>query len=297
MGSLPGWNSLRKNAKRCKKASHSFWHTGLSKFVQSCAKCTRVFSSLLSEKKCVERCNCCLFFYIASLQIRLFAISYQYLLNKQVDLICVCSVNLAPQKAVGAPAAQSRRGSAFCPRMGGGAGSAWFPKIRRSLQADFSCSFFPSFSLFHFLSATLFCFWLSFCLYFVLHYFFLCVCVCVCARSRFAENSHWRKPYLFYFCPNLEWNAEQIYSPILQAWNKNSHLHVEHLTNESHFSNVITLWLIDTESNITLTAIFNLLPRKWNLTENEDAKNIDIDSSLSHFHILLSGTFPRSLDM
>ena len=67
-----------------------------------------------------------------------------------------------------------------------------------------------------------------------------------------------------------------------------SHLHVEHLTNESHFSNVITRCLIDTESNITLTAIFNLFLSKWNLTENEDAKNINIDS---HLFPVLSAPF------
>ena len=67
-----------------------------------------------------------------------------------------------------------------------------------------------------------------------------------------------------------------------------SHLHVEHLTNDSHFSNVITRCLIDTESNITLNAIFNLFLRKSNLTENEDAKNINIDS---HLFPVLSASF------
>ena len=68
------------------------------------------------------------------------------------------------------------------------------------------------------------------------------------------------------------------FRPVWHGLFQLSHLHVEHLTNESHFRNVITHCVIDTEINITLTAIFNLFLPKWNLTENEDAKNINMDS-------------------
>ena len=87
----------------------------------------------------------------------------------------------------------------------------------------------------------------------------------------------------FYFSLRGRWNLTAwsgalCFRPVWHGLFQLSHLHVEHLTNESHFRNVITRCLIDTESNITLTAIFNLFLPKWNLTENEDAKNINMDS-------------------